>query len=477
MMFHSFEYALFLVGALTVYWALWRLSALRLAFIAVASCLFYMTWNAHYLWLILTPTVIDYGAGLAMSRTDRPGVRKAWVTLSVIANLALLGVFKYYDWFAGSLDLALHKGGFLAADQQLPLLHLILPAGISFYTFEAMSYTIDVYRGKLEAERNFVRFVCFITFFPKLVAGPIVRGAELLPQLRAQPVLTHERVGRGIFLIATGLIKKIVFADTMSLNLVDRVFLDPERFTAVEIIAALYGFTLQIYCDFSGYSDIARGSALLFGLELRENFDRPYQATSPADFWRRWHMTLSTWLRDYLYYPLGGSRVGPARAYFNLWLTFFLIGLWHGASWTFFFYGIVHGTVMVLHRAWRRLRGASETEVPDSGAVRVLKIALVLQLTVFSRILFRATDFSNASDLVQSLLKGGTSTAQIPVWLWAVLLGGLGAHYLPRGWMTTLEQRFCRLWAPVQGGLLLLVFVVLRLIAGQGVVPYIYFQF
>jgi D-alanyl-lipoteichoic acid acyltransferase DltB (MBOAT superfamily) len=272
------------------------------------------------------------------------------------------------------------------------------------------------------------------------------------------------------------MVKKVVIADYLSVNLVDRVFDQPELYSAAEVVIALYGFTMQIYCDFSGYTDVARGSAKLMGLELPENFDRPYQSASPAEFWRRWHITLSTWLRDYLYFPLGGSRVGPVRAYWNLWLTMFLIGIWHGASWTFVFYAILQSMAMVIHRFFYRRSGRT-SDMVDTWRMHAFKVFWALQVVVFSRILFRATDLQNAADVTTRLASGTFSVAQISLGVWAMLLLTFAAHYTPRRWFESIELGFKSMPAPAQGIALAALGFVLSVVATSEVVPYIYFQF
>ena len=336
--------------------------------------------------------------------------------------------------------------------------------------------TIDIYRRKLEPTRNFFQFAFFVTYFPQLVAGPIVRASQLLPQLQRKITLRDEQVTQGLFLIATGMVKKVVIADYLSVNLVDRVFDQPELYSAAEVVIALYGFTMQIYCDFSGYTDVARGSAKLMGLELPENFDRPYQSTSPAEFWRRWHMTLSTWLRDYLYFPLGGSHVGPVRAYWNLWLTMFLIGIWHGASWTFVFYAILQSMAMVIHRFFYRRSGRTRDTI-DTWRLHAFKVFWALQFVVFSRILFRATSLQNAADVTVRLGSGTASIAQISLGVWAMLIFTFAAHYTPKRWFESIELGFKSMPAPAQGVALAALGFILSVVATSEVVPYIYFQF
>lgn len=473
MLFNSLDYILFLMLAVAGYWTLVRLNLLRVVFVFVASCLFYMAWNPAYIVLILGSTVLDYSVGRAIYSASTQKAKKRWLIVSLCGNLGLLGTFKYYNFFASAVGDTL---GLFGLSVQLPYLDVLLPVGISFYTFQTMSYTIDLYRGKIEPTRNFFKFAFYVTFFPQLVAGPIVRAVQFLPQLDERPALTREKVGEGLFLIGTGLIKKVAIADYLAVNLVDRVFDNPEAFTAVEVLLGLYGYTAQIYCDFSGYTDVARGSAMLLGFRIPENFNRPYQATSPADFWRRWHMTLSTWLRDYLYFPLGGSRGGALRAYWNLWLTMFLCGLWHGADWTFVLYGAIHAFAMVLHRFFYRRSGRTKDTV-DPRAIFVLKVIGTVHFSVFSRILFRGTTLENSWDVTTQLFAGTSSVAQVSMGVWIILVGSYALHYLPRRLYDNLMQSYIRLPGVAQGLLLAGLGAGLMQVVSQDVVPYIYFQF
>jgi alginate O-acetyltransferase complex protein AlgI len=472
MNFHSLDYFLFLAIVLCGYWLAGR-STLRFVLLLFASCVFYMAWNPGYLIFVLLSIGIDYMAANGMMTAPDEKGRRAWLALSLTTNLGLLGTFKYFNFFTGAVADCLHMIGVQGTP---PHLDVLLPVGISFYTFESLSYTIDVYRRKIPPTRSFVRFACFITFFPHLVAGPIVRASDLLPQFEKPPRLSSSDVGEGTFLIAIGLIKKIVFADYLAVNLVDRVFDDPTGYSSAEVMIALYAYTLQIFCDFSGYTDVARGSGLLFGLRLPENFDRPYQSKSPAEFWRRWHMTLSTWLRDYLYFPLGGSQVPPLRAYFNLFLTVALVGLWHGAAWTFVVYGLLHASAMVVHRfAYRRAGRTAKTV--DPFYLQAIKVFGTLHFVVLSRIFFRASSLESAGDLMRRLVDGSTSMFHITSWVWALLLLGYAAHFTPSGIFNNIKQGFVRLPAPAQGAVLAGVAGALMLVAIEDVVPYIYFQF
>ena len=473
MLFNSLDYILFVLVVVSVYWLLSRRDMLRLVLLFLASCRFYMVWSPTYIVLILGSTVLDYACGRAIGAATSPRARKLWLLLSLAGNLGLLGTFKYYNFFAEAFQQTL---GMVGIDVGIHTLNVMLPVGISFYTFQTMSYTIDVYRGQLEPTRNFLHFAVFVTYFPQLVAGPIVRARDFLPQLLHKPVANADQFSEGLFLILSGLVKKVAIADFLAVNMVDRVFDNPSAFTSLEVLIALYGYTLQLYCDFSGYTDVARGTAKLMGIELPENFNRPYMATNVADFWRRWHMTLSTWLRDYLYYPLGGSRAGGVRAYVNLWLTMFLIGVWHGAGWTFVLYGMLQATAMVIHRLSVRLSKRPRGAV-DSAGVRVFKIAVTFHFVVLSRILFRAGGLGTAEGIWDQLWVGTTSLAQVPTSIWAVLAVGFAAHWTPRSLVDHARRAFQWAPAPLQGAAMAGVGAALMLVATSDVVPYIYFQF
>jgi D-alanyl-lipoteichoic acid acyltransferase DltB (MBOAT superfamily) len=322
----------------------------RVIVLFFASTLFYHAWAAampgvyrYLLGVLLATIVLDYYLALWIEGTEDPRKRKALVVVSLCSNLGILVFFKYTDFFTQDV---LHLG--------VPRLDLILPAGISFHTFQSLSYTIDVYRRELPATRSVVQFATFVLFFPQLVAGPIVRAQELLPQLAAPPPLELDRANAGLFRIGVGLFKKIALADTLAISIVDRVFEAPQHYSSVEVLAGVYGYALQIYLDFSAYSDIAIGSAMILGFTLPENFRTPYRSANLQEFWRRWHISLSTWLRDYLYVTLGGSRGTPVRTYVNLIATMLLGGLWHGASWAFIVWGGLHGFGLAITRYFQR---------------------------------------------------------------------------------------------------------------------------
>lgn len=480
MQFDSADYFVFLLFAQLFYWSLRRFRVVRLLGLVALGCAFYGALappgpegrQIRYVVLMVGAAVVDYWIANRIAASEDPRRRKGWLLASIVVNMGLLGTFKYWNFASSSVREGARLFGY---DLHVPLHELALPVGISFYTFETMSYTIDVYRGHIKPAKSLLDFVLFISFFPKLVAGPIVRAADFLPQLEGVPTLRKQQVGEGLFLIATGLVKKVVLGNYVAVNIVDRVFRNPELYTASETVVGLYAFTLQIFCDFSGYTDMARGSAKLFGIELNENFDRPYTATNIAEFWRRWHMTLSTWLRDYLYYPLGGSRVGGARAYFNLWLTMFLIGLWHGAKWTFVLYGTLQGLAMIVHRYW--MRRTSDAGRSDGPWLVAAKVFATMQFVVFTRILFRADDFANAREVGARLFSGDYTMANVPGTVWLALAVGFGAHYSPKAWYADLRDRFVALHPAAQASLLAALAVGLSFAATSEIVPFIYQEF
>ena len=382
MLFASLDFLLFFVPVLAAAWLLRDRPRAWLSLLLVASYFFYAAsprpgpgettppWG--FVGLLVVSTLLDFLAGREIHAAE-PGLRSAlapevararrirgaWLGASMVGNLGLLAYFKYVDFLLeASADVlgVLLPGALGELGLSPGTLAPLLPIGISFYTFQSLSYTIDVWRGRLTPETSLLRFAVFVACFPQLVAGPIVRAREFLPQLHRRPRLRPDEVESGLFRILKGVLKKVVLGDFIAVAFTDLVFDAPDNYTSLENLLALYGFTLQIYADFSGYSDIAIGAARLLGLRLPENFDRPYQATDVGEFWRRWHMTLSTWLRDYLFFPLGGSRGSPAKTYFNLWLTMFLVGMWHGASWNFVIYSNLQAGAMLFNR-WNRLRG------------------------------------------------------------------------------------------------------------------------
>lgn len=477
MLFNSLEYAIFLTGAFLAFWALSRSRLYRIAFLTLASWVFYAASNPWFVTLLVASTVVDYVAGLRMKAASDRGLpdrrRKLWLVLSLVSNLGLLGVFKYSNFFYESV---VDAGRFLGMDWTFERLPILLPAGISFYTFQTMSYSIDVYRRRCEPETSFLKFAFFVGYFPQLVAGPIVRAVDFLPQIDPPPRLTRDMVSRALWLIGIGLFKKVVLADYLAVNLVDRVFDAPERFSSAEVMFGLYGYTMQVYMDFSAYSDIAIGSALLFGYRLPDNFDRPYAAHSISDFWRRWHMTLGSWLRDYLYYPLGGSKGTDLQTYKNLYVTFLLIGLWHGARWTFVAYGLAHATAMCINRFFRVNVGGREKKKLSFGGW-AWRMLLTLHFVVLARILFRSQSFEHAGLVLDALTAGTFHVVSVTPGILALLGACYLVHWLPRNLVELTWVWYRRLPTVAQGAALGAAILGIMQAASADVVPFLYFQF
>ncbi|MBW2733629.1 MAG: MBOAT family protein [Deltaproteobacteria bacterium] len=475
MHFASLEYALLFSLVFGAYWALGRAHLPRLVLLLAASYTFYAWWSAYYLLLIIASSAIDYLVGGRLHHSQEPRRRKAWLLVSLVGNLGLLGIFKYFNFFSASVGALLaHLGVTLTP----PQIDVLLPVGISFYTFQSMSYTIDIYRRKLDPEQTPLPFVVFVAFFPQLVAGPIVRAKELLPQLACQPQLTARDATRGYLLIMIGLLKKAVIADLLAVNLVDRVFETPALYTSMEVLLGVYGYALQIYCDFSAYSDIAIGSALLLGLTLPKNFDHPYRASNLQDFWRRWHISLSSWLRDYLYIPLGGSAGSSWQTYRNLAITMLLGGLWHGAAWTFVVWGAMHGVMLGLTRAAQRSGVLALLRQHVSPRLwQLVGIAITFHFVCLTWIFFRSPDFAHAAGMLLILAEFTGGSANISPLVWSVLALGAMTHVIPDGVARLEEEGIHRLPAPLMGALLFATVTLVRYAASSEAVPFIYFQF
>lgn len=441
------------------------------------SAVFYHAWAAampgayrYLLGLILGTIVLDYFLARAIEAREAPGPRRGMLVVSLVANLGVLAVFKYADFFGENLA-ALSRA--LGREARWEPWRLILPAGISFHTFQSLSYTVDVYRRRLRPTASLGGFATFVLFFPQLVAGPIVRAEQFLPQIEDPPAVDPRRALEGLWRVALGVAKKLCLADTLAVTLVDRVFAAPTHFSSAENLLAVYGYALQIYLDFSAYSDIAVGAAAMLGFELPENFRAPYLAADLSDFWRRWHISLSTWLRDYLYVPLGGNREGAARTYRNLLLTMLLGGLWHGAAWTFIAWGALHGAGLAVTRV---VQQRAPTARP-TAVRRAVATFLTVQYVCVAWVFFRATSFAHAREVFAQLLRGTRDVANVPfAFALAAVVAALG-HAVPFAWEARAREGFVR--APWWGRALALAAIAwaVRLLARPTAVPFIYFQF
>lgn len=494
MIFSSWVFAVFLAVVFSAYWAL-PLRRGRHIFPLLASYAFYMSWNAWLVVLIVGSTLLDYCVGRALEVSERPRRRKALLALSVAGNLGILGVFKYADFFIVSLRGLVRAAGY---DGNLDTLGLILPIGISFYTFQTMSYTIDVYRRRIEPTHNLLEFALFVAFFPQLVAGPIVKAREFLPQLAERKRFEWGRIETGVVLFMVGLTKKILIADNLAL-LVDPVFADPASFVTRDLWIAMFCYGGQIYCDFSGYSDMAIAVAGVLGYDLPRNFASPYLAVGMSDFWRRWHISLSTWLRDYLYIPLGGSRGGRLLTYRNLMITMLLGGLWHGASWTFVIWGGLHGLALIVCKLWTGIRDKSDRTGPDAplfarAARSFLPWCLTLLTIHVAWVFFRCqpmtlSDGVTVESTSAALARAGSfvkhlfvpTTVEAPSWIpdkpaMLALLCLMGAMQLYNEWTRRGRPRLV-LPAPIAGVSYAAWIVALVIFSADNVTPFIYFQF
>lgn len=399
MLFNSLDFAVFFPLVFLLYWIVAKHLTLRNIYILIASYVFYGWWDWRFLFLIFTSSLVDFYVGRQLDKTDDKTKRKYLLYLSLFINLGFLVYFKYTNFF---IDTFVDSFRLFGKTLEISTLNIILPVGISFYTFQTLSYTIDVYRGQLKPTKDPIAFFAFVAFFPQLVAGPIERASHLLPQFYKTYKFNYDQVKSGLLLMAFGLFKKMVIADRAALY-VNEVYNNPSNYEGVETIVATVLFAFQIYCDFSGYSDIAIGAARTMGFDLMKNFNSPYLSKSITEFWRRWHISLSTWFRDYVYIPLGGSRNGRYRTYFNLFVVFLISGLWHGAAITFVIWGAIHGLIIVIEKAisknktaiYRRLR-IDKNNISN----KLFFIILTFTIVCFAWVFFRANSFADSQLII-----------------------------------------------------------------------------
>ncbi len=396
MLFNSPEFSIFFLIVFCIYWLINSKLKYQNLLLLVASYVFYAWWDWRFLSLIIFSSVIDYTIGQKIYQADLEKERKRWLIASLISNLGLLGVFKYYNFFAESFSALALQFGWQAGDLTL---NIILPIGISFYTFQTLSYTIDIYRKSLKPTEDIIGFFTYIAFFPQLVAGPIERASDLLPQIVSKRVFERTLAKEGIIQIFVGLFRKIVIADTLAV-FVDPVFNNPDIYNSSTYILAVFFYAFQIYYDFSGYSDIAIGSAKLLGFKFRQNFDTPYFSKSLTEFWRKWHKSLSSWLRDYLYISLGGNRKGIVITYRNLLITMLLGGLWHGSHWNFIIWGGIHGLVLSVEKYL-----SANNYFPKLRSIKLLGWLLTFSIVLFAWIFFRSPDLYTAIAIINSILQ------------------------------------------------------------------------
>jgi len=470
LLFNSVQFMLLFALFISLYAMIYKTYWSRAVYVVLFSLFFYYKSSGVYVIMLTCSIFFNFGIGHALSQLIQPWKRKLLLGLSIALNLGMLVYYKYTNFF-------LENFGYISG-KNIETLDIFLPIGISFFTFQAMSYVIDMYRRQVEPEYNIMDFAFYISFFPQLVAGPIVRASHFLPQLKKKISISKEQIGAGMFLIMQGLVKKAIIADYIA-QYNDMVFRMPHTYSGFENLMAVYGYTMQIYCDFSGYSDIAIGIGKMMGFDLGINFLKPYQAMNITDFWRRWHISLSTWLRDYLYIPLGGNKKGKIRTYVNLFITMLLGGLWHGASWKFVVWGGMHGIGLAIHKLYGRY---IKPILPSTIAGKILSWLLTFHFVIFLWIFFRAPSFEKAIDMITIIGTKFDIAYFLPFWntrqsFLIMLLIGFAIHAIPVKSFDKLTALFVKLPFMVKA----IAFVILVQLIVQfktaGVQPFIYFQF
>lgn len=486
-LFSSGLFFFLFIGFLMVYMSLRRYTLARIIYVTLFSLYFYYKSSGWWFGLLVFTATSDFLIGRAIGRTRSLTGRKWWVTLSLCVNLGMLGYFKYFNFLRDVAENLAHELGYQLGNTTLQSINyapldIFLPVGISFFTFQSISYVIDVYRRKIQPLNRWIDYVFYVSFFPQLVAGPIVRAIDFIPQIYRRPSLTRTEAGEGLFLILCGLFKKTVISDYISLNFVDRVFDAPLLYTGVENLMAVYGYALQIYCDFSGYSDMAIGIALWLGFRFHMNFNSPYQSATITEFWRRWHISLSTWLKDYLYISLGGNRKGRFRTYVNLLVTMLLGGLWHGASVSFILWGALHGVALAVHKFLVSQFGFKQVGAQMTPFHRVIGVLVTFHLVCFGWILFRADSMQTVGEMLSQI--GGHFHPEVFLQfvdgyrgVFILMVTGYVLHFMPNGAEDALRGVVTRSPLVVQALILTAAVFVVVQFKSAGVQPFIYFQF
>ncbi|MBC8043246.1 MAG: MBOAT family protein [Rhizobacter sp.] len=479
----------FFAVVMAIYSVVYKNQAWRNTYLFFISVFFYYKTSGLFVLLLLIATLVNFTTGLAIFVVKEKWQRKSILTFAVVLNLTVLAYFKYAYFFTESFNAFFHtdyavfnyfaQWSNTVAGTHFSLDHVLLPIGLSFYTFQKISYNIDIYRGELKPISNFLDFGFFVFFFPQLVAGPIVRATLFAPQLQKEYDLTKQEFGIAVFWILNGLLKKMVISDYLSVNFVDRIFSNPNAYTGFESVMACYAYSMQVYCDFSGYTDIAIGLSLLMGFRLTPNFNSPYKAQSTAEFWQRWHISLSTWLRDYLYIPIGGNKKGEVRTNFNLMITMLLGGLWHGASWNFVIWGGLNGLGLLFYRYWRRISPFKNDErVP----VKIIAILITLTFITFTRIFFRADTMQIAFDMMNKIAFD-MQWALAPQIVWSyrlvfgVMLIGYAVHWLPTSWKQTYRGWFVDSPVYAKAAVATVAVFIIYQALSSDLQPFIYFRF
>jgi D-alanyl-lipoteichoic acid acyltransferase DltB (MBOAT superfamily) len=467
-LFPTFAFGLFFLALFAVAWAARGDNEWRKIIILAFSWVFYGAWDWRFVALLIGSALLNWGAAKLIATLPAGRQRRLVLVLGLCANLAILGVFKYWDFFLEQVGATLDVLGWR---RDLPLMSIVLPVGISFFTFQGMSYLIDVSRGRLKPAR-LLDVTLLMSFFAHLVAGPIVRGSDLIPQFQRPARLSRDMAATGLLLIVWGLFKKAVVASELATGLVDPVFNDPAVHGRWDLIAATYGYAVQIYCDFSAYSDMAIGLAALLGYRFPRNFNQPYRAHSLQDFWRRWHISLSSWLRDYLYIPLGGNRDGVVGICRNLMITMVLGGLWHGANVTFLIWGLLHGGVLAIERVWREVKPKLWPSLP-----KLLGVAITFHIVCLGWIFFRSQTFDAAIAFIRGFARPDTLVLAVTPLALALIVFGLAIQASPERLIERAGARLARLPALGAAAALAAMMVGIEALRPEGVAPFIYYQF
>jgi D-alanyl-lipoteichoic acid acyltransferase DltB (MBOAT superfamily) len=474
MLFTSGTYLIFLAIVFLLYWGFASKRWLRVTVLLAASYYFYALWNPRFLAVLFLISSVDFLTARMIGATERPKLRSTLLALSLLTDVGALVLFKYFNFFSASFAEMLSKFGRQSAP--VFLTRLALPLGLSFITFRSLSYVIDVYRRTTKPTPNYFEYLTFVAFFPTVIAGPLVRAKELLPQFKKPATLISEDGGRAIFLIILGLTKKIAIANFLANNLVDRVFDQPQLYSSVETLAAIYAYSLQIYCDFSGYTDIAIGSAMLLGFKLPDNFNSPYRAHSLVDFWRRWHITLSDWLRDYVFVSLGGLRKRRINLYRNLVLTMLIAGLWHGAAWTFVLWGGLHGLGLSVNHWWEAHRRERRRKPSQQWWIRLACLVATFNFVSLGWVLFRAGSLRQTGEVLRRLGSMQFTTGNLATPVVIVLALGYVAHWVPRSALEKIYSGWNWLPSPAQAIVILSVALGLYFVSSTDV-QFIYGNF
>ncbi|MBY0506429.1 MAG: hypothetical protein K2X03_21090 [Bryobacteraceae bacterium] len=465
MVLTSSAYFIFLAGVFLLYWPVAKTRLLTLALILFANLFFYAKWDIFYLWMIPAAATIDFCLGLGLGKAKHRALRLALLLVSVAMNVGILVGFKYMPFLLENY----------AAFTGHPVMKWTwtFPLGISFYTFQSLTYTIDIYRKDAKPTGSLLAYLAGVSFFPTTLAGPITRVAALLPQLEKPKVLADVEGGKALFRIAHGLVKKFLIADYLADNLVNRIFDFPNLYSGSEVLIGVYGYALQLYFDFSGYTDIAIGSAMLLGLKLPENFNQPYSAKNLSDFWRRWHISLSNWLRDYLYFSFPAMRT-KSMPYLAIIVTMLVGGLWHGASWNFVIWGALHGVGQALVRGWQAIRGPVGLKAPWAAALATF---FTVQFVCFAWIFFRAGTLDSAMRILDRIGSRTVSFSNISAPIQMILAIAIAGHYLPPRWWQWTQEKFAAAPFYAQAAALMLLMIGIQYVAATGAAPFIYTKF